>query len=247
MNFKDLLDKTVNVVWGVRDVLKNTENKNIREKSKGNYVTNFDIEMEDYLKNNLSLVATKAGIISEESEPQIREFNWVIDPIDGTGNYINGFPFAVSVAYVKNTNETIFGVVYDFNNDVVYYALSGHGSFIKYRNGEAKELNTSDKVSDGITIFGMPYDRKKTQKILKTVERLYEISSDIKRIGPSSLDICAVAEGKAQIYVELDLEQWDIQAGKLILEEAGGLVMKIEDLFLFCANDKVRLKVLDIL
>jgi inositol monophosphatase len=218
MNFKYLLDKTVDVVLGVRDVLKNTENTKVREKSKGNYVTNLDIEVEDYLKNNLSLFVPKAGIISEESEPQIGEFNWVIDPIDGTGNYINGYPFAVSVAYVKNTNETIFGVVYDFNNDVVYYALNGHGSFIKYRNGEVKVLNTSDKVNDGITIFGMPYDRKKTHKILKIVEKLYEISSDIKRIGPSSLDICAVAEGRAQIYAELDLEQWDIQAGKLILE-----------------------------
>lgn len=247
MDYKELLAKTVGIVRNSRNVLEYTENVTIREKSQGNYVTDLDIAMEQYLKKRLSLLIPEAGIISEESAPQIGKFNWIIDPIDGTGNYIHGYPFTISVAYVKNTDETILGIVYDYQKDNLYYALNGGGAFIQYSNNKVEPLGTSDALSDGIALFGMPYNRKKTSTILQIVEKLYCISSDVKRIGPSSLDICAIAEGKAQIYAELDLQPWDTQAGILILEEAGGVVLKKDDLFLFCANEKTKERVLDII
>lgn len=93
----------------------------------------------------------------------------------------------------------------------------------------------------------MPYNRAKARSILRIAEKLFLISTDIKRIGPSSLDICSVAEGKAQVYSEFDLNLWDIQAGKLILEEAGGIVTRIDDLFLFCSNKTIRDRVVRLL
>lgn len=86
---------------------------------------------------------------------------------------------------------------------------------------------------EGIGVFGMPYDRSKTTRILKYVGALYEISSDMKRVGPSSLDICDVASGRSKFYCELDLKEWDISAGALILAEAGGRCYKKGDFYLF--------------
>ncbi len=84
----------------------------------------------------------------------------------------------------------------------------------------------------------MPYNREKTEKIFNIAKKAYGFSSDLKRVGPSSLDICMVAEGKAKLYFELDLNVWDICAGMLILTEAGGNYRQEDDLFLFGA-DKV--------
>ena len=92
---------------------------------------------------------------------------------------------------------------------------------------------------EGIVVFGMPYDRSKTGKILDIVQKYYAIASDMKRIGPSSLDICLVASGKAKMYLELDLNLWDISAGILILTEAGGTYVQKGDLYIF-GNDDIR-------
>ena len=92
---------------------------------------------------------------------------------------------------------------------------------------------------EGIVVFGMPYDRRKTGKILNIVQKYYAIASDMKRIGPSSLDICLVASGKAKMYLELDLNLWDISAGILILTEAGGTYVQKGDLYIF-GNDDIQ-------
>ena len=86
---------------------------------------------------------------------------------------------------------------------------------------------------EGIVVFGMPNDRRKTGKILDIVQKYYAIASDMKRIGPSSLDICLVASGKAKMYLELDLNLWDISAGILILTEAGGTYVQKGYLYIF--------------
>ena len=116
--------------------------------------------------------------------------------------------------------------------------MSGQGSFA-IENGIKKRLSVGAfPDNEGIAIFGMPYNREKTEKIFNIAKKAYGFSSDLKRVGPSSLDICMVAEGKAKLYFELDLNVWDICAGMLILTEAGGNYRQEDDLFLFGA-DKV--------
>ena len=107
------------------------------------------------------------------------------------------------------------------------------------QDGNKKRLKVgSFPDNEGLAIFGMPYNREKTEKILNVAKNVYKVSSDLKRIGPSSLDICMVAEGKAKLYFELDLNIWDICAGMLILTEAGGNYRQEDDLFLL-GTDKV--------
>lgn len=200
------------------------KNYSVEKKSHGNFVTSVDIIIEHYLFDTLHTLCPEAGFISEESNHQIKKWNWVIDPIDGTGNFINGFPYTISIALINEVRQPIVGVVYSPTSDELFYAYEGGGAFVQ-RDGKIEKIHVGKfEETEGFIIFGMPYDRAKTHKILSIVEQLYEFASDIKRIGPASLDICRVAEGKAKIYVELDLNIWDYAAGLLILKEAGGIV-----------------------
>lgn len=207
----------------------------IEKKGHGNFVTSVDREMENELKIHLHRLIPDAGFIAEESGKALKaRLNWVIDPIDGTTNFIYGLPYAVSVALiVQEIRQVVIGVVYNPKTNTLYYACNGQGSYV-VNNGVTKRLRVGDfSDEEGVAVFGMPYNREKTDKILNAAKRVYKFSSDLKRIGPSSLDICMVAEGKAKLYFELDLNIWDICAGILILTEAGGDFIQEDDLFLF--------------
>lgn len=247
MDIVYILEKLLTAIWDASDIIATSECISIHEKLYRNYVTSSDLAVEKFLIRRLTDIFPGAGFISEESEPNIKEYNWIIDPIDGTNNYIYGFPYSISVALTKGSKETLIGAVCDCQNRKMFYAISGRGTFSQIRGENPFRIESSLSKTEGITIFGMPYNRAKANSILRIAEKLFSISSDIKRIGPSSLDICAVAEGKAQVYTEFDLNLWDVQAGKLILEEAGGIVARIDDLFLFCSNKTIRNKVVRLL
>lgn len=208
----------------------------VQKKGHGNFVTSADLKIEQILKEQLSRLYPDIGFISEEAAPDIRNcFNWIIDPIDGTTNYLNHFPFAVSIALEnRETEEIIAGIVYSPLDRELYFAGKGTGSYKINSNGFCEQIQVKEfDATEGISIFGMPYDRSKTRKILNIAEEYYSVSSDLKRIGPASLDICRVASGQAKLYFELDLNIWDVSAGLVILEEAGGSFEIKDDLFLF--------------
>lgn len=213
----------------------------VEKKDHGNFVTTVDTKIENKLKVELHKLVPDAGFIAEESDQDLKTgLIWVIDPIDGTTNFIYGLQYAISVALTE-LNQTVIGVVYSPKTDTLYYACNGHGSYV-INNGITKRLSVG-KFSDeeGLVIFGMPYNRKKTDKIFDIAKKVYQFSSDLKRIGPSSFDICMVAEGRAKLYFELDLKIWDISAGILILTEAGGDFVQEDDLFLFGTSDTLSL------
>lgn len=212
----------------------------VEKKGHGNFVTSTDKKIEKELKIQLHKLVPCTGFIAEESGKDLNlGLNWVIDPIDGTTNFIYGLPYAVSVALIRQEiGQIVLGVVYNPKTNTIYYACSGQGSYV-ISNGITQRLHVGKFFdNEGIAIFGMPYNRDKTAKIFDVAQKVYKFSSDLKRIGPSSLDICMVAEGKAKLYFELDLNIWDICAGILILSEAGGNFRQEEDLFLF-GTDKV--------
>lgn len=207
----------------------------VEKKGQGNFVTTIDKKIEQELISELQKLIPDSGVIAEESAALYqKKYNWIIDPIDGTTNFMNGLQYAVSVALVGGQPDQILaGVVYNPKDNVVYYACKGKGSYV-IENGNVTKLKVKAFPDDeGIIIFGMPYDRSKTEKILDIVCQYYAMASDLKRIGPASLDICMVASGKAKMYIELDLQLWDVSAGVLILTEAGGTYRKTDDLYIF--------------
>ena len=212
----------------------------VTSKGHGNFVTSIDQKIEGELKRRLAEALPDAVFLAEESGEDAgrkARYKWIIDPIDGTSNFIFGFPYAVSVALQEvKSGRTLLGVVFVPETDTVYYAAWKKGSY-RAAGGLTEPLHVKRfQENEGIVIFGMPYDRTKSDKILAIAGEYYRTSSDLKRIGPASLDICRVASGAAKTYVELDLKEWDVAAGILILQEAGGTYEKRDDLMIFSSG-----------
>ncbi len=224
-NIEELVKKISNQVLNVTSL---TEiEKVVSEKGKGNYVTKYDLEVEKKLKNNLKSFIPGSTFFGEETGGKLSEnkYTWVIDPIDGTTNFIHGLPFAISIGLVRK-NEILLGCIYNPITDDFWYAIKGKGA---YKNQERLHTSNRSKIFGTVIQFGFPYDINKTEEILKKVLDVKNAgAADIKRIGPACLDICRVASGECDAYFEYDLKAWDIVAAMLILEEAGGSICKID-------------------
>lgn len=165
------------------------------------------------------------SILSEESgkKDQNSEYLWIIDPIDGTTNYANGFfIFSISIA-LQYQGKTVLGVVYAPKMDYLYSAIRGEGAFL---NGERIEVNTAQHLKESILATGFPYDRASDpNNNIDNFSHLITQVRGIRRTGSAAFDLCNVAQGAFNGYWELKLNLWDIAAGLLIVEEAGGKTM----------------------
>lgn len=206
-------------------IIKGKKDKSIKSKSEYNYVTNIDIEVQEYIIKELKEIDNNCKVIAEEriNESEI-DNAWVIDPIDGTTNYIHNYPhYAISIGYVKSGVIT-YGIVYNPETEELFTAKKGEGAFL---NNEKISVSNIKKLKESLLGIGFPYDRKKAQYVFNKMSSLYMECQDIKRKGSAALDLAYVACGRLDGYFELDLESWDIAAGKLLVEEAGGSVKKV--------------------
>ena len=197
----------------------------IREKSPANLVTEVDIQSEKFIIEVLTENHPEIGLLTEEqdiSEVSSLPERWIIDPLDGTTNFAHGYPmFGVSIALERN-NIIELGVVYVPILDELFTAQRGKGAHL---NGNSIRVSKVDKINNSFLASGFPYDAwtnkdnnsQEWANIIKTV-----VSSRCD--GSAAIDLCYVAAGILDGYWELDLEAWDMAAGSLIVEEAGGRV-----------------------
>src|SRR6185312_8007447 len=145
---------------------------------------------------------------------------WVVDPIDGTSNYVRGLRhWGVSVAYVAN-GEVMIGAIFDAANDFVYSAVRGQGAF---RDGTAIRASRASDAASSLCIVG--YSRRTSfDDYQAMIRRLHEIGFDYRRIGSAAIGLARVADGIADLYYERHLNSWDVLAGALIAKEAGAAV-----------------------
>lgn len=150
------------------------------------------------------------------------EYNWVIDPLDGTVNFAHGFPmFAISIGVQKN-GETIAGVVYDIMKDTIFSSELGGGA---YENDKKIRVSDNSNLRHALLVTGFPYDiRENPDNALGKFVAFTKEARGIRRLGSAAIDFCYVAKGVFDGFWEVHLKPWDICAGKLIVEEAGGLV-----------------------
>ena len=235
----DLLKKVMDLVKEASKIATHHKHPKFQEKNQGNYVTEVDIAVQKFLVKELSLLEPTFGFICEEEDLQdSKQYNWVIDPIDGTTNFLYGFDYSISVA-LESENEGLLGVVYIPTKNIFYVALNGKGAFT-YKRGILKKiphLSERKMKGDGILIFGNPYDRNKTEKMYALSFALRKDVADAKRIGPASIDILRVAEGKARLYIEQDVKPWDRGGALVVLKEVGGRFVQKDDLSLFGYDD----------
>jgi myo-inositol-1(or 4)-monophosphatase len=189
-----------------------------------NLVTETDKASEKLITDFIKKKYPSHGILAEEGSDfnKSAEYLWVIDPLDGTTNFAHGLPiFAVSIGVQKN-GETIAGVVYDVMRDVVYSSEKGCSSF---ENDKRINVSKNKNLGHSVLVTGFPYDIKENPD--KAYERFIAFLKQaraIRRLGSAAIDFCYIACGVFDGFWEVSLHPWDICAGKLIVEEAGGAV-----------------------
>ena len=187
-------------------------------------VTNVDRESEDIIIDTISKSFPNHSYLAEEAHhiDNTSDFQWVIDPLDGTTNYAHNFPqFCVSIGLIYQ-GELRLGVVYDALKKEFFHAIKGEGAFL---NNKSIEVSTVKTLSASLLSTGFPYDRsdKKTNN-LNYFERFVYKTQGIRRPGAAALDLCYLACGRYDGFWELGLAPWDTAAGTVIVREAGGIV-----------------------
>ena len=195
----------------------------VRYKGEVDLVTEVDEEAERVIKEILLGAFPAYGMLAEEGGALVGEEDarWIVDPLDGTTNYAHGLSiFAVSIA-LERTGEVVLGVVHDPMWEETYAAERGRGATL---NGEPIRVSDTDEPIRALIATGFPYDRAEMPEALDLFGRFAVLTRGMRRLGSTALDLCYVAAGKLDGYYERGIWAWDIAAGSLILEEAGGNV-----------------------
>jgi myo-inositol-1(or 4)-monophosphatase len=189
-----------------------------------NLVTEIDKASEKIITDFIRKKYPSHSILAEEGsgEQKDSEYLWVIDPLDGTTNFAHGLPiFSVSIGLQKN-GETIAGVVYDVMRDIIFSAELGVGAFA---DSEKITVSENDNLAHSLLVTGFPYNKKENpDKLFERFIALTNTARGVRRLGSAAIDFCYIACGVFDGFWEVHLHPWDICAGKLIVEEAGGLV-----------------------
>lgn len=207
------------------------ENLQVSMKGAGDFVSKADIAAEDILKEELMGARPTYGWLGEEggeTPGQDPTRRWIVDPLDGTTNFLHGLPhWAISVA-LEHKGQIVAGVVYDAAKDEMFYAEKGQGAWLNDR----KRLRVSgrSKMIESIFATGVPFATKRTlPATLQDLARLMPECAGVRRFGSAALDLAYVAAGRYEGYWERELNIWDVAAGTLLVTEAGGMIDGLRD------------------
>jgi myo-inositol-1(or 4)-monophosphatase len=196
---------------------------NVVQKGRMDYASEVDADAEKVIVKELKRAYPEYGIMGEEGGVQaVNRYMWVIDPLDGTSNYLRGFPhYCVSIALVEN-GEPIDAVIFDPLRNELFTASRGAGAVLNDRR--IRVADRKDLAGAMIHTGFAPRERNRTSAQLKAVDALLVHAEDVRRTGSAALDLAYVACGRADAYFEAGVKAWDIAAGVLLVREAGGRV-----------------------
>lgn len=198
--------------------------EDIIHKGKSDMVTYVDKTAEARLVTALRELLPESGFIAEEgtAHENGEKYRWVIDPLDGTTNYIHGIsPFAVSIALMED-QEIVMGVIYEISLNEMFYAWKGSRAFL---NGQAIQVSKAAVTADSLIATGFPYyDFSKLDNYMQAMNFFMRNSHGMRRLGSAAADMAYVAAGRFEGFYEHALHSWDVAAGIIIIKQAGGKV-----------------------
>ena len=220
--------------------------ESVERKHAHDYVSYVDKGSEKQIVSALRQLLPEAGFITEEGttkmeegrckmeedsalSPQSSSLTWVVDPLDGTTNFIHQYaPYAVSIALLQG-KEILIGVVYEVCHDECYCAWKGGGAYVELK-GESLKLKVSNqKIQDALLCLQLPYNSDAYKPVIKhLIDKLYGNVGSVRMCGSAAMALCYVASGRYDGYAEKYIGQWDFMAGALIVKEAGGMVTNYE-------------------
>ena len=196
----------------------------IEYKGVNDMVSYVDKTAEDRLVKGLEKLLPQSGFITEETTVNRAgdHYTWIIDPLDGTTNFIHGVPtFSISIA-LQQEDELVLGVVYEVNRDECFYAWKDGGAFL---NGKVIQVTGARNVADTLLATGFPYyDFEKQEPYLEVFKELMRSCHGLRRIGSAAVDLAYVAAGRFDGYFEYNLNSYDVAAGIVLVRESGGQV-----------------------
>ena len=231
------------------------EKLQVSVKGPGDFVTASDKKVEKILIEELGKARPSYSILSEEAGEikNDKEFRWIIDPIDGTSNFLHGIPhFGISIGLEQN-NEILCGVVFDPIKDEVFLAEKGNGSYL---NNQRMRVSARSKLKNCIIFTGGPKNESKDKDI--AIEEYKKFSSKVfipvRKLGSASLDMAYVAAGRCDGFWQRNLNYWDIAAGIILVKEAGGFVTDfngendyIQNKTILVTNSKINKEMIEVL
>lgn len=228
MDLKVLLEETVLVSREagafIRQERLNFDLRRVEQKGSNDMVSYVDKMAERIIVDKLRKLLPQAGFITEEgTDTSIGEtYRWIIDPLDGTTNFIHGLPlYSVSVGLQKD-GDIILGVVYEVNQDECFYAIKGGGA---YCNKAPLQVSKIPDLAGSLIATGFPYHSLgKTDVYLEVLKSIMENSHGFRRLGSAAVDLCYVAAGRVDGYYQHNLNPYDVAGGLIIVKEAGGTV-----------------------
>jgi len=224
-------------------------------KGPGDYVTASDKKVEKILIDELQIARPDYSILSEEIGliKNNEEFKWIIDPIDGTANFLHGIPhFAISIG-LEHKNEIICGIIYDPIKDEMFFAEKGNGSYL---NNQRLRVSARSKLKNCIIFTGGPRQKSKDRELSLEEYKKFSllVNTPIRKMGSAALDMAYVASGRCDGFWHRHLNYWDIAAGIVIVKEAGGFVTDfkgnneyIKNENILVTNAKINSEMLEIL
>lgn len=196
-----------------------------REKSPANLVTEADFASEEAIFGFLREHCPDHGYLGEEGKQAEGDsaYRWIVDPLDGTSNYVHRFPYyAVSVGLEKD-GELVVGAIFDPTRDQIYSAEAGQGATC---NGEPLGVSTNSLISDAMCMASLPVNTDRNHPAVRRFLDVLEVAQTVQRTGSAALNLCACAAGQIDAFWSTTLKPWDMAAGVVLVREAGGSVTK---------------------
>lgn len=229
INYEDLLSEIERLMKEASKIFFDLDPENNFEiKGRNDFVTEVDFKVQEVLEGQLLKLIEGSNLLAEEkdkSSAEIRDYTWVLDPVDGTSNLVHGFQHSVISLALIEKSEIVIGAVYDPYRNEFFSAIKAKGAKL---NG--KVIRVSDKEELANSLIGVGTGGGRLGRVDETFEMMryiYENTNGIRRIGSAALEMCYSACGRYDAFIEDDLNLWDYAGGTLIVREAGGQVINM--------------------
>lgn len=228
---ENLLPKALKIMGGADAIIKKAWERPdvIHHKALTDLVTETDLAVQAYLERELSALLPEAAFLGEEASgpakkapDPLKDLCWIVDPVDGTTNFVHRVPFMACSAALWEKGEPLLGVVTAPMLGEAYWAVKGAGA---YCNGKRISVSSAARAEEALVCTGFPYDPSlELDAIMARLKRIVPATQGLRRLGAASLDLAYAACGRLDAFYEYSLKPWDMAAGVLLVTEAGGAV-----------------------
>lgn len=219
---RQVCDLAIETGRWIRQEAERIGNDKVEVKGINNFVTYVDKNSEKRLVDGLRSILPEAGFITEEGTATDKgQLQWIIDPLDGTTNFIHKVPpYSISIGLANENNDILLGVVYEIVSGECFYAWQNGGAYL---NGKPIRVSDTDSVSNALIATGFPYTAfHRMEGFMKSLSHFFVHSHGVRRLGSAAVDMAYVACGRFDVFYEYNLNPWDVAAGIVLVKEAGG-------------------------